>query len=190
MIVEASRLVLNGGTVVYPTETVYGIGASAFDEEAVKKVYRIKHRPRSMQLFVAISSFSMLERVARVEKSDLAFLRKLLPGPIAVLLDKTQELPGVVTAGSSLVGIRFPYHKMALELIERTGPIISSSANLSGSPPPASVAELDLTIAKSVDMVLDGGRCEFAQPSTLIDLKGRKILREGAGMEILRGLMK
>jgi L-threonylcarbamoyladenylate synthase len=188
-ITEAVKLLADGGTVVYPTETVYGIGASIYIPQAVERVFEIKGRDRKMPLSVAVASFEMMGQIARLDEDDLVLLRKVLPGPITVLVEKSPDLSDLVTAGSPLVGIRFPDHPMALELIARAGPITSTSANLSGQPPPASLEELDPEIAEKVDLVLDGGRGRLARPSTLVDLAKRKVIREGAGMERLRELL-
>jgi L-threonylcarbamoyladenylate synthase len=188
-VAEAAKVLVGGGVVVYPTETVYGIGASIYIPEAVERVFEIKGRERGMPLSVAVASFEMIEQVASISEDDLALLRKVLPGPVTILVEKDPDLPDTVTAGSPLVGIRFPDHPMALELIGMAGPITSTSANLSGQKPPASIAELDPKIAKKVDFVLDGGRSRFAQPSTLVDLEARRVIREGAGMERVRELL-
>ncbi len=188
-ITEAVKLLADGGTVVYPTETVYGIGASIYIPQAVERVFEIKGRDRKMPLSVAVASFEMMGQIARLDEDDLVLLRKVLPGPITVLVEKSPDLSDLVTAGSPLVGIRFPDHPMALELIARAGPITATSANLSGQPPPASLEELDPEIAEKVDLVLDGGRGRLARPSTLVDLAKRKVIREGAGMERLRELL-
>ncbi len=190
MTTQAARLVLSGGVIVYPTETVYGIGASALVEDAVRKVSRIKRRPPSMPLSVAVSSFKMMEAVAEIDANDLDLLEKLLPGPVTVLVKKRRCIPDLVTSGSPLVGIRYPDHELALELIEMTGPITSTSANVTGSLPPTSVGELDPMIRDAVDLVLDGGRCRFARSSTIVDLGTRKIIRVGAGFEIVQTVMR
>jgi len=190
VITKAKSTLDGGGTVVYPTETVYGIGASVFIEEAVEKVFQIKRRPFSMPLSVAISSFSMLERVAQADEDDMSLLKALLPGPVTFLMDKNPDLPEIVTSGSRLVGIRFPDHALALELIEKSGPITSTSANITGLPPPSSLEELDPMVAKEVDFVLDGGKARFAKPSTLVNLKTRKVIREGARIDLVRELIE
>jgi len=186
---RAAEVLTRGGTVVYPTETVYGIGASVFIPRAVERVFEIKGRPRGMPLSVAVASFEMMGEIARIDDGDLPFLRRVLPGPVTFLVERGPKLPDLVTAGSELVGIRFPDHPMALELIALSGPITSTSANLSGLPPPASLAELDGEIRKNVDLVLDGGRSRYGLPSTLVDLAERKVIRRGAGMERLEGLL-
>jgi L-threonylcarbamoyladenylate synthase len=188
-VAEAARVLARGGTAVYPTETVYGIGASVYIPEAVERVFEIKGRARGMPLSVAVASFEMIGQVARIGEEDLTLLRKMLPGPVTVLVEKSPALPDLVTAGSPLVGIRFPDHLMAMDLIGMTGPITSTSANLSGQPPAASIEELDPKIAEKVDIVLDGGRSRFARPSTLVDLGARRVIREGAGLERVRELL-
>ncbi|HOO55018.1 MAG TPA: L-threonylcarbamoyladenylate synthase [Methanothrix sp.] len=188
-IAEAAKVLARGGTVVYPTETVYGIGASIYIPEAVERIFEIKGRAHNLPLSVAVASFEMIERIARIDEDDLALLRKVLPGPVTILVEKSPDLPDTVTAGSRLVGIRFPDHPMALELIRTAGPITSTSANLSGQKPPSSLDELDPKIAEKVDLVLDGGRSRFAQPSTLVELATRRVMREGAGMEMVRELL-
>jgi L-threonylcarbamoyladenylate synthase len=182
-VAKAAEVLARGGTAVYPTETVYGIGASVFIPEAVERIFEIKRRDRIMPLSVAVASFEMMEQVASIDEEDLSLLRKVLPGPVTILVERGADLLDIVTAGSPLVGIRFPDHPMALELIGMIGPITSTSANLSGQKPPASIEELDPKITSEVDVILDGGRSRFARPSTLFDLAARKVIREGAGME-------
>ncbi len=182
-VAKAAEVLARGGTAVYPTETVYGIGASVFIPEAVERIFKIKRRDRTMPLSVAVASFEMMEQVASIDEEDLSLLRKVLPGPVTILVKRGPDLLDIVTAGSPMVGIRFPDHPVALELIGMIGPITSTSANLSGQKPPASIEELDPKITSEVDVILDGGRARFGRPSTLFDLAARKVIREGAGME-------
>ncbi len=188
-VARAAKVLVEGGTAVYPTETVYGIGASVYFPEAVERVFDIKGRDRNMPLSVAVASFDMMGRVARIGEEDLSILRKLLPGPVTFLVEKSADLPDNVTAGLDCVGIRYPDHPVALELIGIAGPITSTSANLSGRPPPASLEGLDPEIGRAVDVVLDGGRSRYAIPSTLIDLRSGRVIREGAGMERVREVL-
>ena len=180
---EAAKTIISGGVIVYPTETVYGIGASALDEQAILRVFQIKKRPMSMPIFLAVSSLEMLDRVAELEADDREILERLMPGPVSVLVRRKSVVPDVLTAGSPLVGIRFPDHEVALRIIDAAGPITSTSANRTGSPSPASAEEVSPEIADRVEMVLDGGKCKFGQPSTLLDLTNRKIIRPGAELE-------
>ncbi len=183
MISSAARLIIGGGVVVYPTETVYGLGANALDEQAILRVFQVKRRPLSMPIFLAVSSLEMLQKVASVSRDDLDLLEQLLPGPISVLAKRKSIVPDILTAGSPLVGIRFPDHETALRIIDLAGPITSTSANRTGSPPPTSAAAVSREISGTVDMVVDGGKSRYAEPSTLLDLTKREIIRSGAGLD-------
>ncbi|VVB72601.1 Threonylcarbamoyl-AMP synthase [uncultured archaeon] len=183
MIASAARFVIGGGVIVYPTETVYGLGANALDEQAVMRVYQIKKRPLSQPIFLAISSFEMLNNVADVSEEDMDLLKKLLPWPISVLVRRKSLVPDILTAGSPFVGIRYPDHETALRIIDSAGPITSTSANRTGSPSPTSIVEVSREIADRVDAVVDGGKCRYSESSTLLDLERREIIRKGAGLE-------
>ena len=104
-------MIIGGGVIVYPTETVYGLGANALDEQAIMRVFRIKKRPLSMPIFLAVSSLEMLERVAEMDDEDRDILEQIFPGPVSVLVRKKSIVPDILTAGSPLVGIRFPDHE-------------------------------------------------------------------------------
>ncbi len=186
---NVSRLIIGGGVVVYPTETIYGLGANALDDQAIMRVFQIKRRPLTKPIFLAVSSFEMLEKVAEISKEDLVILEKLLPGPVSVLVKKRSIVPDILTAGSPMVGIRFPDHEIALKIIDRAGPITSTSANRTGAPSPTSASEVSNEIESRVDAVLDGGKCKYSQPSTLLDLANRRILREGAGLDKVRSIL-
>lgn len=183
MTANAARLIIGGGVVVYPTETVYGLGANALDEQAILRVFQIKKRPLDMPIFLAVSSFEMLDKVADVSSEDRVLLERLLPGPVSVLVRKRDVVPDILTAGSPLVGIRFPDHEIAQKIIDRTGPITSTSANRTGSPAPTSASEIAREIADRVDLVMDAGKCRYAKASTLLDLGKREVIRSGAGIE-------
>lgn len=181
---RAASIICRGGVVVYPTETVYGLGASAFDRNAVAKIFMIKGRPSSMPISVAVSNFDMIRQVASIDsQEDMQLLKSLLPGPVTVLIRRSPDLPEILTAGSQLIGIRYPDHRVSCRLVELAGPITSTSANLTGQPSPASTAQISVEIRSSVDMIIDAGLSSLGIPSTILDLKSRRILREGAGLE-------
>jgi L-threonylcarbamoyladenylate synthase len=125
----------------------------------------------------------MLEKVAEISRKDMILLEQILPGPVSVLIRKKSIVPDILTAGSPLVGIRYPDHETALRIIDLAGPITSTSANRSGSPSPVSAMEVSPDIKSRVDEVVDGGMCAYAQPSTLLDLATREIIRPGAGLD-------
>ncbi len=183
MITSAARIIIGGGVIVYPTETVYGLGANALDAQAILRVFQIKKRPFSMPIFLAVSSIEMLEKVAEVSESDLDLLREILPGPVSVLVKKRSIVPDLLTAGLPVVGIRYPDHETALRIIDQAGPITSTSANRTGSPPPSNASEVTPEIGERVDMVVDGGKSRYAEPSTLLDLSSRKVIRPGAALD-------
>jgi len=180
---EAARIIIGGGVVVYPTETVYGLGANALDEQAILRVFEIKRRPMDKPMSIAVSSLAMLEMVAEVRDEDRLLVEKLLPGPVTVLLKKKNVVPDVITGGSPMVGVRFPDHELAMKIIDAAGPITSTSANKTGSPPPTCLEEVAKEIIKRVDGAVDGGKSLYGKPSTLLDLSNRKVIREGAGLE-------
>ncbi len=176
---KAADILKSGGIVVYPTETVYGIGANIFSEDALKKVFSIKERQKDKPISVAVSNFKMMYELAHISGKEELFIRKLLPGPVTVLLKKKKAVPDILTSGRDLLGIRFPDHKTAVGLIELAGvPITSTSANISGEAPPHRVDEIKIR----ADYILDGGECN-AQPSTVVDLVNCRIVRKGAKYE-------
>lgn len=175
----AAEIIRKGGVVIYPTETVYGIGANALSEPAIQRVFAIKGR--SAPLSLAVSGYEMIEDVAIC---DMRMIRKLLPGPITVILKKKPVVPDILTANSDRVGIRYPDHDITLKLIDSAGmPITSTSANRSGEPAAREVCEIADDVMDGVDYVIDGGRCRYGIASTVVDLVDRKILRKGAGYE-------
>ncbi len=195
----AVATIKRGGTVIYPTETVYGLGANAFSEDAVRKVYKIKNRDFSQPLSVAVSSFEMLQEVAFVASECLEVLSELLPGPVTVLLRRKAGVAQVLTAGSAgseveVVGVRFPENEVARRLIEGAGPLTATSANLSGRAPPTCVEEVEI----KADIILNGGKCKYSVQSTVVDFsatatpkeKKIEIKRRGAGYERILHILR
>ncbi len=165
---KAVEVLESGGVVVYPTETVYGLGADALSERAVRRVFELKGRAFKKPISVAVSSFEMLESVAIVESAEVEeILNALLPGPVTVLLPRKAVLPEILTGGSPLVGVRMPEHEIALRLITAFGrPLTATSANISGKKPPASFEDVEI----EADFKLNGGRCPYGEPSTVVCL--------------------
>jgi len=178
----AIAAIKRGGTVVYPTETVYGLGADAFSEKAIRKVYELKRRELSQPLSLAVSSFEMLQTVAYVDAELLDILTRLLPGPVTVLLRKRECVPTLLTAGSDLVGVRFPDNEIALHIIKETGPITATSANISGRTPPTRVEEVEI----DADVIINGGRCKYSMPSTVVAMTSVTATGEEARAERIK----
>lgn len=177
---EAATLVRSGGVVVYPTETVYGVGADAYNTNAVKRVYRIKERPMERPLSVAVGSVDNIEAVARPRGDAMEFAHEFLPGPVTPLLPRRQRVPEIVTSGD-LIGVRVPDDDTARSFIHSVGPITSTSANMSGEPPATRPDELG-RLADRVDGVIDDG-IRDGDPSTVVDTTTWEIVRRGAAVE-------
>lgn len=176
---KASDIIKQNGVVIYPTETVYGIGANIFSEEALKKVFAIKERETDKPVSVAVSDFEMMEDLVHISGKERRFIEKFLPGPITVLLKKKKKVPDMLTSGRELLGIRFPDHETTIRLIKLAGvPITSTSANISGEAPPTKVDDIKI----HADYIIDGGECK-GEPSTVVDLVNRIIIRKGAKYE-------
>ncbi len=179
----AIDIIKRGGTVIYPTETVYGLGADAFSEEAVRKVYKIKNRDFSLPISIAVSSFEMLHTVAHIDSESLQIITELLPGPVTVLLKKKDVVPAILTVASEVVGVRFPDNEIATRIIKETGPITSTSANVSGRNPPTCIEEVEI----KADIIINGGKCKYSMPSTVVDMTMRRaVANEEKAIEIKR----
>ncbi|MEA3453084.1 MAG: L-threonylcarbamoyladenylate synthase [Patescibacteria group bacterium] len=174
---KAIEILKKGGIIAYPTDTLYGIGCNVFDLEAVQRVFELKNRDFSKPLSIAVSDFKMLDKIAFTTEEEKAILKKLLPGSFTIILLKKPIISDLITAGSRFVGIRIPEHEITLELIKKADfPIITTSANISGNEPPVSAKEVDLEV-----QFMLRGECKHKKPSTVIDLKNRKIIRQGVG---------
>ena len=180
-IVQAAQIVRNGGLVVYPTETVYGLGCDPFNVEAVKRLLDVKG-DRSKPLPVLAASLVDVENVAFVSPNARVLAERFWPGSLTLVLSKKPSFPKVVTFGLDSVGLRIPDNDVALRLIRLCGGLlIGSSANRTGEAPARSIRELSDELKETVDVVLDGGDTVQGVPSTVADLISEKpkILREG-----------
>ncbi|MCK9298834.1 threonylcarbamoyl-AMP synthase [Methanoculleus sp. YWC-01] len=182
----AVRVLSRDGLVVYPTETVYGLGADALSEDAVMRVYEAKNRPVGKPISIAVSDTEMLAAVAVVDDAARAFIERFLPGPVTVLLPAKSCLPAVLTGGTGLIGIRWPDHPVAIAIIARLdAPITSTSANMSDDIPPTRPDEVSVPH----DYLVDGGELP-GTPSTVVDLTVRRILRKGAKWEAVEAFLE
>jgi L-threonylcarbamoyladenylate synthase len=173
---DAVRVLKHDGLVVYPTDTIYGLGGDAFSEEAILKVYEAKRRPLSNPISIAVSSRDMLECVAKVDRSAGLLIDRFLPGPVTVVLPAKKSISEMLTGGTRMIGIRFPCHPIALELISSLdSPITATSANISGGKDPVTPDECRVPY----DFLIDGGRLP-GTPSTVVDIASRRIIRPGA----------
>ena len=181
-ILRAAKMILAGEIVAFPTETVYGLGANAFNVDAVKKIYSAKNRPADKPLTLHVANFEMIEQIAEISTAAEKLIEKFLPGPLTVILPKKNIVPDFVTCNSKSVGVRFPKNILAQELIKTAGvPIAAPSANISGKNPPTTAQEVFENLSGRVEIILDGGKCDVGISSTIIDLttKTPQILRQG-----------
>jgi len=181
---QAIEILKNGGIVAYPTDTVYGLGADAFQGSAVERIYEAKQRPRHMALPLLLADSAHMVKVAS-PIPDLAWrlAERFFPGALTLVLRKAPSVPSIVTGGGDTVAVRVPHHPIPIALIKGLGaPIIGTSANLSGQPSPVTAEEAHQQLGGKVDFIIDGGRCPGGIESTVIDLTGDvpRIAREGA----------
>lgn len=180
-IMVAARIVERGGLVIYPTETVYGLGCDPFNVEAVKRILKVKG-DRRKPLPVLAASIGDADKIAFISQIGKRLAAKFWPGPLTLVFPKKSALSDVVTFGRDSVGLRIPDNKLALHLISLSGGLlIGSSANRTGEEPPRQVQEISGELKEMVDVVLDGGAAAQGMPSTVADLTSEKprILREG-----------
>ena len=184
---ECTEVLKNGGLVCFPTETVDGLGASAFNEKAVENIFKAKGRPNDNPLIVHISDYEMLPLVTCCTGEQTERLMKLgneyWPGPLTMIADRDSAVPETVSFGLKTVGIRMPEHPVARRLIELAGvPVAAPSANLSGKPSPSQARHVIEDLKGRVDVIIDGGDCRVGVESTVLDITSEEpmILRPGA----------
>ena len=168
---RAAQLLLAGGTVALPTETVYGLGANALDAKAVEKIFLAKQRPAWDPVIVHISDEEMLASlVTEIPEAARALMKAFWPGPLTLLLQRSSVVPDIVTAGRPLVGVRMPAHPVAFELIRRAGvPVAAPSANAFGHTSPTTAAHVLEDLDGRIDAVLDAGPTPHGVESTVLD---------------------
>lgn len=173
----AVKLLGEGKILIYPTDTVYGLGCS-MDSSSVGKIYEIKKRSRTNPLSIACSDLEMAREHAHLSQEDEERMKACLHEPYTFIAKKKDRVPDIVTAGRDTVGIRIPDHEVARRIISACGgPIITTSANVSGGAPPAAFKDISADLLSRVDLAIDSGRCKIGRPSKVIDLRSGKALR-------------
>jgi len=169
---DAAKIIREGGLVAFPTETVYGLGADALNESAVRKIFEVKQRPMDDPIIVHISRDNTLQLLAaEVPEVTFKLVKKFWPGPLTLVLKKSKIVPAVVTAGLDTVAVRMPSNKIAHMLIEEADvPIAAPSANLFGKPSPTTAEHVRQDLYGKIDMIIDGGQTEIGVESTVLDL--------------------
>lgn len=179
---KAIKALKNGKVIVYPTDTLYGLGADIYKVDAVRKVFEIKKRPLDDPLSVAVSDIDELEKIAFVNDKSRQLAKAFLPGRLTLILKKRSIIPDIVTGGLNKVAIRIPDNNVALELLSEFGPITATSANIHGKKTPYIIKEISMQFKnEDISVYLNIGRLA-GKPSTIVDAtkKHIKIVREGA----------
>lgn len=179
---EAAKAVISaGGTLIYPTDTLYGLGCNALSLDAVARIYAIKSREAIKPLSMLVADHSMLLEYCHVSTAQERVLHELLPGPYTFILPLRKELP---ISPTMQVGVRVPEHLFMRQVCrELSLPIVTTSANVSGEKDAAELSGVNPAVASAADLLIDGGRCKYAQGSTVIDLVQMKVVRKGAMRE-------
>ncbi|MEW5996066.1 MAG: L-threonylcarbamoyladenylate synthase [Candidatus Micrarchaeota archaeon] len=175
---SATKAMLGGKVFIYPTDTVYGIGGNALDEEVCGRIREIKKRD-TKPFSIIVSDFSMLRKYCEVPEDKVRYLFQCLPGPYTFLLRKKEGIPA---CPGEKIGVRVPMHSFIRKVAGNSGlPIIGTSANISGKAPVFSFKKISRALLKEVDLAIDGGETYYKKESTIVDLVDMEIRRMGAG---------
>jgi L-threonylcarbamoyladenylate synthase len=183
-LVSASSVIKAGGVIVYPTETLYGVGANALDAEAVERVHAVKNRTEKKPILVIVHAIDiMADLIEEMPAAAQKLIDAFWPGPLTLVFKANAKVPGNLTRGSGTIGIRIPSSALCLKLLSLCGcPLTSTSANTSGGAVLRSVAEIQGVLTTGVDLYLDAGVLPESKPSTVVDVTRTKpsLVREGA----------
>ena len=181
---EISQIIKNGGIVVFPTETVYGIGTNGLNKEAISRLYEVKQRPTNKPISLLVSSIDMAEMVAKdITDMEYKLMEKFFPGPLTIILKKKSNVPDNLTNNTDTVGIRMPDNIIAKKLIEYANvPIATPSANISARPSGTKINNIMEDFKDKVDYYIDGGQSKLGIGSTIVKIENGYpvILREGS----------
>lgn len=181
---EAAAFIRNGGIVAFPTETVYGLGANAFDAEAVAKIFEAKRRPADNPLIAHVANLEQISELAsNISKNANKFISAMFPGPLTLVLPRSAKVPLIATAGLDTIGVRMPRHGLARKfLAAATVPVVAPSANLSGRPSPTTWQAVIEDLDGRIDCILQGEATEIGLESTVVDCSADVpvLLRQGA----------
>ncbi len=181
-LIKASEIVKKGKIVVYPTDTVYGLGCDPYNPTAIERLFELKSR-ECKPLPVLCSSIDVVKELVKLDERGLKLASKFWPGPLTIVAKKNKTLPKILTCGSDKLGVRIPNHEGARKLIELCGgSLVGTSANKSGLKSPRTPGEVLKLLGRGFDIMVDGGPTPLGRESTVIDMTGKslKVIREGA----------
>jgi len=181
---SVAKVIKDGGIAVFPTETVYGIGTNGLDEEAVKRLYNVKHRPNEKPICLLVSSLDMVNEIAKdITDIEYRLMKAFFPGPFTIILKKRNVVPNIVTSDMETVGVRMPSDKIARSIIEYANvPIATSSANITGKASGTNIKDIIKDFGGKVDYIIDGGDSKLGIASTIVKVIDGipHILRQGS----------
>ena len=169
---EVATAIKNGKVVVFPTETVYGIGTNGLDEKAIEKLYKLKKRPKNKPISLLVNNMDMINDIAEdITELEYKLINKFMPGPLTIILKKKNKIPDILTANSSTVGIRIPENEIAIKLIEYANvPLATSSANISGEASGINLKNIMKDFNDDIDYYIDGGFSKIGIASTVVQV--------------------
>ena len=181
---KSAKIIKNGGIVVFPTETVYGIGTNGLDKNAVAKLFEVKQRPLNKPISLLVNNIDMINKIAKdITELEYALIKEFFPGPLTIILKKKEIVPNIVTSNSDTVGVRMPSNEIALKLIEFSGvPLATPSANISGKPSGTNLDDITKDFNEKVDLFINGGPSQIGLSSTIVKVINGipHILRQGS----------
>lgn len=176
------KVIVDGGVVIFPTDTVYGVAANSLDETAIKKLFDLKERNDNKPICVLTSSVDKIKKIAYVRDEEQKIIDKYMPGALTIILDKKEIVSDVLTSGLKTVGVRIPNNEIALRILDKLEyPLATTSANISGMEAAVKKEDLVKEFDGKVDIIIDGGITDLKVSSTIVKIKNNEIevLRQG-----------
>jgi L-threonylcarbamoyladenylate synthase len=175
---EAVKVLKEGGVIIYPTDTLYGLGVDATSKRAIKRVYKIKGRKFHKPLSICVANLKQAKKIVKLDEYSFEIAKKFLPGPLTLVVPQKKEMKYI--SKNKKIAIRIPDNYFALKLLKKFGkPITATSANLAGKKDPIKFSDIDEKVKVRCDLIIDGGTCRFKKSSTVVDTKMKRVIREG-----------
>ena len=182
-LVDIITILEEGGLVIFPTDTVYGIACNCFQEDAIKKLFEIKKRPNYKPINVLTNDISKIELITKnMKEKEKELIEKYMPGALTVIMEKNDKIPNILTAGLETIGVRIPKNEIALSILEKFEyPLAVTSVNISGQKDGTAVEDFIDEFENKVDIIVDGGKSEIGIPSTIVKVNDNEIeiIRKG-----------
>lgn len=182
---EVEETLKNGGIVIFPTDTVYGIGCNCFSKKAIKRIFDIKARSEKKPINVLTDKIDKIENVTKnIKNEEKEIINKYMPGAVTIVLDKKENVPDILTSSLNTIGVRIPNNKIALEILKKIeNPLATTSVNISGDLPGLEINDFVKEFENKVDIIIDGGKTKIGIASTIVKVDENSkinILREGS----------